>query len=206
LTCPAGKFSSSTGATSVATCAACSAGYTTPVGSTSSAACVPIICNAGYTGPTGGPCAECTAGKYKETTGSAECDLCFRGKYSTATGATSVATCVRCPLDSVGQNFGDSSVMACWCYPGFAGPNGGPCLPCIGSWSSEYGSSTCTACPAGTYSNTSAAESPATCLTCPPNTFAPAGATACVSCGTGSTSPGAGDASSCVCEKGFRPQ
>ena len=36
-------------------------------------------CNAGHTGPDGGTCDACEAGKYKNTTGSADCSTCPAG-------------------------------------------------------------------------------------------------------------------------------
>ena len=100
------------------TCVSCPAGATSPVGSTSSAACIVADCNAGYTGPSGGPCAACVAGTYKSAAGSAACTNCGVGTYSSTEAATSAATCLTCPANS-GASCSGCSASACPCNSGY---------------------------------------------------------------------------------------
>lgn len=102
--CAAGKYKTVTGA---AACTTCPAGLTSPIASTSSAACVVADvsgCNAGYTGPSGGPCIACVTGTYKTTAGT--------------------ATCMTCP-GNFNSPLGSSTLTDCTCDVGFTGPNGG---------------------------------------------------------------------------------
>ena len=79
-------------------CVTCPTGTTSPIASTSSAACISPACNAGYTGPSGGPCTACVAGKYKIASGSAACTDCAANTFSSVTGATSSGVCKSCAI------------------------------------------------------------------------------------------------------------
>jgi len=57
-------------------------------------------------------------------------------------------TCQSCPKNAT-SNTGSNSSSACLCNPGFSGPNGGPCDPCIeGTYKIETGNVSCKSCPA----------------------------------------------------------
>ena len=55
------------------------------------------------------------------------------------------------------------------------------CL-CAGKYSSLAGASTCTSCPAGTYSSAAGATSSATCASCPAGTYSSAAGATCAGC------------------------
>ena len=139
LACPAGTYSPTTAATASAACLTCPTGTsssvagvslcpclrgtyvstTSPVGSTSSAACVIPQCNVGYTGPSG-LCTACVAGKYKSVPGSAACTDCGSGTYSTAAAVTAAAGCATCPANSGASCTSCSAAAGCTCNPGYA--------------------------------------------------------------------------------------
>jgi len=213
MECPSGTYSAATGATLATTCLACPAnsfsdgassacscnvGYSGPVGGPCTF--VPLPCNAGYTGPDGGPCAACGAGTYKQTSGSAACTSCGAGTYSTSTGATIASTCLGCPALTTSTSM-SSSLAACVCNAGYAGPGGGPCSPCVaGTYKIASGTEACASCGAGTYSSTTGATTATTCVVCPVNANAPSSSsdvTACA-CNAGYSGPNGGTCSACV--------
>ena len=163
-------------------CETCPAGTTSPIASTSSAACISPACNAGYTGPSGGPCTACVAGKYKIATGSAVCTDCGAGTYSTTVGATVATTCLTCPTSS-NSPIASLTLIACTCNVGFTGPNGGPCTACVaGKYKTTTGNAVCTDCAADKYSATAGATLESTCLACPANSNSPSPSTVVTSC------------------------
>jgi hypothetical protein len=98
------------------TCTLCSAGkYSTLYASPSSASCIP-----------------CESGKYSTTIGAdsnATCIDCPPATYFEQTGGASLAVCVSCPQNS-SSYAGSKLLQACWCLPGYSGPNGQACSPC----------------------------------------------------------------------------
>jgi hypothetical protein len=171
-----------TGCSDGGVCEACPAGTTSPITSTSSAACISPACNAGYTGPDGGTCTACVAGKYKIATGSAVCTDCAAGTYSTTVGATLATACLACPTSS-NSPISSSALAACTCNVGFTGPNGGTCTACIaGKYKIATGSVVCTDCAAGTYSTTAAATLATTCLACPAYSNSPSSSSSLTAC------------------------
>jgi hypothetical protein len=112
--CPIGKYSTTTGASSLSMCLNCGVNtYSTVVGALASSTCIACpsnsqsvsgstassscVCNLGFTGPSGGTCSACAAGKYKIVTGNAGCTDCNAGKYSATIGANSDVICLFCP-------------------------------------------------------------------------------------------------------------
>ena len=114
--CGAGRYS----AAGASVCANCTAGFTSPVQSSSSAFCYFLEpCGAGSSGPNGGPCVLCSLGYYKNTTGSAACVACVGaaltgGTYSDTAGA---ANCTECPANAVSANL--SASTSCVCTKGY---------------------------------------------------------------------------------------
>eukprot|EP01043_Picozoa_sp_COSAG02_P049800 COSAG02_NODE_5041_length_4701_cov_154.801391_1_plen_289_part_00 len=97
--CGVGRYSSSTGATSASSCIACGAGrYSSSTGASSSSSC--IACEAGWysSSSTGASSCtdQCTAGRYSSDS-SSSCIGCGVGRYSSSTGGTSVGSCIDCP-------------------------------------------------------------------------------------------------------------
>jgi hypothetical protein len=141
------------------------------------------ICQYGYTGPNGGPCTSCSTGQYKNTRGTANCDLCAAGTSSGAIAATSVATCSSCGYGQYNMYSGQSTCTLC--DAGTATNQFGStiCGVCAaGKWSPQ-GAATCSNCLAGTYSTTVGASSISLCLTCQPGSYSSAGSTVCLLCG-----------------------
>ena len=207
--CASGKYSGASGAIASTTCQQCPDATTSPA---SSSAVTDCACNKGYSGPAGGPCLVCSAGSYKEVSGS--------------------ASCTRCPENSESST---NSIFEtdCKCKAGYVGPNGGPCSPCMkGTYKTAPGSTgcelfpghqiemcecknTCTAhsdslpastaaidcicnagytgdhgsvcepCAAGTFKNSAGSEP---CTACPADSFSPAGSVL---------------AAQCTCNKGY---
>lgn len=122
--CPAGGYSLD----DAQTCTLCPAGkFSTTVTATSSATCL-----------------SCDSGKYSTTTGassSAACTDCTNGTYSETVGASLASTCLSCPANASSYP-GSKLLQACWCLPGYAGPNGAACSPCNTStwclWGQTY--------------------------------------------------------------------
>jgi hypothetical protein len=110
--CPAGGYSLD----DAQTCTLCPAGkYSGTVSASSSAACV-----------------SCEAGKYSLAVGASSsltCTDCQNGTYSETVGASLAGTCLSCPANSSSYP-GSKLLQACWCLPGYAGPNGAACSPC----------------------------------------------------------------------------
>jgi hypothetical protein len=196
--CPAGTYSTAVGASVMSTCVACEAGYTVPVGSTSSVDCVLPPYIAGMTGPDGGPCANCTGGTFKSTAGSAACVACVSPTYSLAGAATWTA----CPDVRQGSYGLRDGLNWCKCPAGWYG-DGGACVACPAGTYKKVVSGLCYDCAAGTSSTAVGASVMSTCGACGADTYARAGSSACVPCGVGWTSVGGGGPESCECAPGF---
>ena len=104
-------------------------------------------CLPGYTGNSGGPCAACSAGKYKDTLGSSACSECWSGLYSL--GAESV--CRQCAAGKYESGHG-RSVCSGECPQFKVSPLGSTQLAnctCSSGYTAYAGS--CTACAAGKF-------------------------------------------------------
>jgi len=205
--CPTGTYSVDLAATSDS-CAPCPVGsYSDVVGATAFADCQ--TCSAGkqqnMTGANSSDlCFLCPAGKYSEA-GAGECEICAADTYSTG-GATS---CVNCPINSVSPS-GSPAVANCSCLEGYT--QNAPGQICFdassecpaGTWRLDFiesGTFNCIACPEGTASNISGADSNATCLTCEQGKFSnQPGLALCVECPEGTFSGAIGANSSEVCQ------
>ena len=109
---------------------------------------------------------------------------CPTGQYMNLTKLS----CQTCPQNA-SAHMGSDDVSNCGCNPGFTGPNGGDCTPCIGSYKSTSGSEPCTQCEAGTVSSTIAASSVSACSDCLADTYSSSNNTECKTCPPHSTSP-----------------
>ena len=187
--CPAGTASQQTAAESSQTCTSCQPGHYAEQGAE---LCMP--CASGkYSAVEGAEsCADCAQGKYRATTGGAaetDCEGCAAGKYSPTMGASDETACQDCVAGKYGAQEARVSIE--------------DCVACqAGRYSVAPGASSCDLCPAGTHSpylgNTDAAE----CVTCSAGTYASQaqGATACIDCQAGESSP-AGSVSSDDCQE-----
>jgi hypothetical protein len=197
--CAAGSYAASTGNSQ---CTPCAPGTVSPnAGAQSAAACV--ACATGYFSAATGaslPCAQCPAGTYALSTGSAACTACPPGTYSKQL-AQSTYPCLSCAAGT----FNPSAGSGADCTPCFAGTyslssGASSCLACpAGTASSAVGASTysCAVCPVGTYGALAGAS---TCTACGAGTFAAStGLTACAACAAGTFLPGLGANSSTAC-------
>lgn len=197
--CPrTGTYSDAVGATTSGTCTACPPNSTTPAaGAIYSFEC---SCDLGYTGSPGS-CAQCEAGKYKDTVGSASCARCPTGTYLNESGATSMDKCVACPANSMSRS-GSKELSDCRCQAGFAGPSGGTCTPCkVSEYKEDVGSHDCEICPQGTYGDTTSATA---CTRCPDqNQNSPQGSNSSLDCkcNDGYNGPNGGTCVACAAGK-----
>ena len=160
LLCEPGKYSTTPSASDESACALCPANsFSRLAGSQHITNCT---CNRGFSGPDGGECVPCSPGRFKTVNGTSPCLPCPNGTYSFSVAATSNSTCNACPPHSFSGQ-GASTQASCECDAGYAGANGGPCLPCApGLFKKSSGSAWCMPCPAGTF-----ADSVSSCRDCP---------------------------------------
>jgi hypothetical protein len=204
--CAAGLFSEIQGANASSLCVPCPAGtYSEVEASNASALCTP--CAAGkYSGTVGAnnrsTCLACGAGLYSEEVGansSSTCMLCPQGNYSEIEGAGNRELCLGCPSFSFSLA-GSNNLSLCICNQGYSGPNGGPCIACVGgSYKDANGSQACTLCGQGKFSTAVAETLEQTCVTCPSHTFSNEGSnnlTLC-KCNKGYTGPDGVECTAC---------
>ncbi len=144
-----------------------------------------------YEGQSGlSDCTRCPFG-YTSAPGSTQCELCPPGNvvYSFAADRP-YGTCTPCARGSYNDEYSFS---------------GAACKPCPPGFTSEAGSSNCTACPPGTFLDLRDSYNKLTCVQCSANTFNPLAAfsstTGCPPCPKGSTSA-SGSANCTVCPAG----
>ena len=125
-----------------------------------------------------GACADCPAGRYKSTAGTAACIDCAAGKYIDVAGIDSSGDCINCAAGRYGAGGLTSSQCSGDCDAGrysLAGTSAGPAgSDCIGCDAGRYGAggsttSQCSgACDAGRYSTASTSAGPAgsDCIPC----------------------------------------
>jgi hypothetical protein len=152
--CPAGKYSTQTGATSASACLACPAGFFCPQGTSDYAA---NLCSAGYYCPEGsstGTTIACSTGTYSALTGmksQSECTVCPVGYYCLQGSNTPVA----CPAGTYSARISLNSLL---------------------NTGSDRG---CLECPAGYYCDTEPTFTP---IACPVGSMSAAGSTSCSLC------------------------
>ena len=137
--CPVGQFS----VTGSVACTPCPVGqYGASLGLTSAACSGACVLSSGYSCPAGSTSAggvQCPAGSYMPSV-SSPCALCPAGRYGSTAGLTSSlcsSTCTAVPGRYCGAGATDASGIAC--------PSG--------STSTGGSVTSCTLCPAGTYSD-----------------------------------------------------
>ena len=114
--------------------------------------CAVRACPPGLQSTDQSTCVACPAGTYKATTGSA-CSPCVAGKYGSLAGRISETACSDCPNHTDSGN-GSDNVTQCICNKGYTGPDGGSCGSCMsGTYKQFNGSSACTMCGRGKFSN-----------------------------------------------------
>ena len=197
--CPADWYSTAVGATSD-TCQTCPANSMSSAGSSLESQCV---CKPGYTGPNGGPCIACVAGKFKTTSGTAECTDCPLHTFSVVT-AKADSTCSACLTNAVTLQTGSALATQCVCNLGYYGANGASvsCAACeVGKHKSTTGTAACTSCGDNTYQPLTAQTNIASCTSCPSQyAVSPTGSSAITSCQCkpGYTNPDGRNGESCA--------
>ena len=142
------------------------------------------VCQPGTFAPEGSTsCSLCTPGRYATGGGSSECAECAAGRFQTEHG--SQEQCAPCP---VGHWCGAIDAVPVACAAGrYRGAPGATLT------------TACTACAAGSFSDTAGS---AACTTCPVGTFqAFEGRTKCAECGSGTAQPLEGRANAHDCEQ-----
>lgn len=176
--CPPGSVNPNTGAESYLSCSLCSPAYYQPLqGQTT---CLP--CEVGRSCPTRGMffTDPCPPGSYCQGGGTLP-KPCLPGTFNNATGMTAVSACSPCTPGYYCATPG-LAVPTGVCSGGFVCNNASTTpTPTDGlqgylSPKGHYsppGSAYPTACPPGTYQNTTGASLASACLTCPPKYFCP---------------------------------
>ena len=185
--CPAGKYNSNTGGTSLANCLDCPAGSYCPVGPPSNYGCslpysgasTKVTCPPGATCPVNSTNYQlCPVGTYKSTTGGGSivyCTPCNPGTYSLP-GATSLTQCISCPAGSYCPGGADKTACPAGTYNAATGATSlTQCNLCpAGTYNVSTGSisnTACIYCPDGSYSTAIGATSSTTCSLCPVGTY-----------------------------------
>ena len=172
--CPAGKFVTLSGSKSVSACNDCPPGTRSLTGYSACTACAlgKYSSNFGMN-----DCSFCTKGRYASATGSSACTSCVPGKSGDKVGSASSSDCVDC----TSGKFSIDGTRCISCPGGFAAAATGQissaaCQACNPGYYALSGSSSCTACPAMTYSNQ---KNSSACANCGQNAFSIPGSTSC---------------------------
>jgi hypothetical protein len=220
VTCPAGMYSSTAGAS---VCSSCPAGRvsTTP-GATSCSLCGEGLtssgngasclgCPSGTTSSAGGACTRCPAGNFsvfeiRSPQSPTLCKPCLStAPFSTADGASCVAACLAgtrtlppssCIACLPGEGSEASSLACTACAAGKYSNGGTACKPCsTGSFSAFPNASACSPCPAGSVSTSVGAQA---CQQCPAGQVPSANRASCSNC-LGGYAPSANGSSCWEC-------
>ena len=193
--CAEGTWKAANGS---AACTQCAQYTLSPTASTDPEAC---LCLAGYTGKDGGPCAACETGEYKPELGASACTACSANTTTHGPARTDASECVcvagfgnetggclKCPLGRFKAAVGNGSCNDA-CPPFSSSPEGSISLAscqCVAGYSGDASTSSCEACPAGSYKEI-------------------AGSAACTECTYGATTRETGSTSvaACVCVLGY---
>ena len=143
--CPAGKFSGSLGAGSLADCTTCPSNSVSLAGSDEKGDC---NCQPGFTRNVDLSCTPCAKGTYKDANAppNTACMNCGAGKFSDVTQSQSEQNCNTCPSNS-DSLAGSDEAVDCMCKPGFTKGAAPICRTCEpGSWKSDTGNGACTPC------------------------------------------------------------
>lgn len=130
---------------------------------------------------------ECVCGAGATRAGGA-CVACAQGTYKADAGD---GACVACGAGNTSPagSLGPDACVVTACDAGYT-VSGGVCSACpAGTWKNTTGPAACESCGARTYSTSIGATDESVCVPCAPNTGA-----SCVGCG---------DASACTCDPGY---
>ncbi|EAR83639.1 GCC2 and GCC3 family protein (macronuclear) [Tetrahymena thermophila SB210] len=232
--CTTGKYAQGTGNTSCTSCP----NNTTPLADFSGCQCIDssaifknnnCVCPDGYFGTpnsssqpgcspcskgqysnssTSGACTACPAGYFTASIGSSQCQQCSDGQFASGTGNSSCQTCGSSKTNN--NDFTDCQCIdhnsklnggSCICNPGYIGTpatsknSSNSCTACPAGQFTDLSSGKCSPCPAGTFSN---GQANVNCTQCSSGQYANGtGNTSCSNCGPGSTNTD--DFSGCKC-------
>ena len=144
--CSLGQFSGYWGATSFTTCRLCAAGsFADSIGAAACTLCPPGTANGLVGSTTEADCLPCDPGYFANVSGQSMCVACFPGSFQKASGAS---LCEPCQPGSFAASSATTSCLQC--TAGFFASSEGMdhCLPCpSGTLQLEPGGTTCLACP-----------------------------------------------------------
>ena len=207
MDCPGGSFAKESAASA---CKTCVPGVWAPNGASSCINCAPGSYSEYEGGSTEASCQPCASGMYATVvaaTSHEECNSCAPGLYAPG-GSTG---CRACPANSYTDNI-NPGCLAC---PTFSTSNEGSSLEqclCAGGYirDTQFFSSlypfTCVACPTGKYTTQIGA---AACLSCGPGRYSAGAGTygqeseMCFPCAPGSIAPTGGGGGCTGCERGY---
>ena len=179
--CPTGRYTTADG--TVTTCPGiCALGTYAAAGSSGAASCTD--CSAGRTdedSDPGSPCVACVPGRFENR--STTSGPCIGQCPEYSTGPVGAVSINECSASCGGGQLENPAFVSVQASPGVI-----PCIDCeAGSADADQDpTTTCTICPAGTFTDGIAAT---LCQNCPVGTFAPAGSggglASCVECSTG---------------------
>ncbi len=125
--CPTGTYRDTTGGKVVGDCTKCSAGTSSPEGSTTSSACT--NCAAGtYNTTAGSACSPCPKGKY--CTGGQNNTNCPAGTYRDSTGGKAVGDCSNCAAGKTSSEGSTASSACTNCGKGYYCTGGSAKVAC----------------------------------------------------------------------------
>ena len=176
VACALGKYSDSTGATSIDVCIQCPSGYAgASEAATDISQCVECLAGRQSNQATGYLCRDCEPGTYAPEDASDACSNCPQGKYSTTVASVSRDDCIACEAGRYGPD------------PGIGSLDGCPVCP-VGKYGDIAELLACRDCAAGKSSAATQATLESTCVSCTPGQISDAGAGACTPCPVGSFS------------------
>ena len=165
---------------------------------------IDCICKPGYTGEDGAQCTACPKGTYKEEEGSGVCMECAADTFSATPAASSETYCEDCPANTFSPE-GSDDRTDCTCLAGYyATYDGNQCTACpAGTYKESTGAggfNSCQSCDADTYSENAAADSEELCLACPAYSSSTTGSDekADCNCWTGYTHVGVEHCNACA--------
>jgi hypothetical protein len=170
VSCPSGTYSEQSAASTA--CYGCPFGSDSPLESNGIVACK---CNHGYFGPDGTPCTECSAGKFKNSPGSAHCSSCGMGRYNPMVASVNISFCLKCSSGKYSRET--------------AAASDAECMDCkAGTYAEASGASQCDDCRVGKYLPHVGSSNRTDCITCQAGDYSNAGSPACQPCSAGTYS------------------
>jgi hypothetical protein len=201
--CPVGTYSVAAAAAGPWTCTGCSAGsFSDTEGSSGCTSCPPGTYGVLVRAWGNDTCVSCPQGRYASGTGETTCAACRLGFYGTSTDEVAVRSsvsvaCTSCPAGRYGNLVSsltgtDLASVCTVCGLGMystavGAAESSTCQPCpAGAWSNVTAATTCHGCRAGTVGAASGQVSVAACVPCPAGYYTDSErSTQCTACPSG---------------------